>query len=78
MKNKISDLRNHMFQALERLNNEDLTEDQLKQEIGRAQAISDVGKVIVDSAKAEIMFAKVQERMGGDFHPTAFLEQKDF
>jgi hypothetical protein len=77
MKNKISDLRNHMFEALERLNSDDLTEDQLKSEIARAQAISDVGKVIVDSAKTEIMFAKVQERMGRDFHPTAFLEQQD-
>lgn len=77
MKNKISDLRNHMFEALERLNSDELSEDQLKSEIARAQAISEVGKVIVDSAKTEIMFAKVQERMGGNFHPTAFLEQKE-
>lgn len=76
MKNKISDLRNHMFAAMERLNNEDLTEEQLKTEIARAQAISEVGKVIVDSAKTEVMFAKLS-RGRSDFHPTGFIDGKD-
>lgn len=59
MKNKISDLRNHMFAALERLSNEDLSADDLKIEIARSQAVSEVGKIIVESAKTEILFAKV-------------------
>jgi hypothetical protein len=59
MKNKISDLRNHMFEALERLNNDDLSPDDLEREIKRASAISEVGKVIVDSAKTEVMFMKL-------------------
>lgn len=77
MKNKISDLRNHMFAALERLNSDDLTEEELKSEIARAQAVSEVGKVIVDSAKTEVMFAKLQGRRGDDFHPTGFLDRGD-
>lgn len=77
MKNKISDLRNHMFQALERLNDENLTEEQLKQEIARAQAVSEVGKVIVDSAKTEVMFAKLQGKREKDFNPTGFLTEGD-
>lgn len=73
MKNKISDLRDHMFACLERLGNEDLTEEELKKEISRAQAISDVGKVIVESAKTEVLYAKLTGRRSEE--PTQFLEQ---
>lgn len=59
MKNKISDLRDHMFAALERLGDEKLTPEELKTEIERSKAVSEVGKVIVESAKAEIMYAKL-------------------
>lgn len=62
MKNKISDLRNHMFAALERLNNEDLSPEDLKKEIERSQAISEIGKVIVDSAKTEVMYIKATRK----------------
>ena len=72
MKNKISDLRDHMFAQLERLGNENITEEELKQEISRAQAISEVGKVIVESAKTEVMYAKLTGRRGDE--PTKFLE----
>jgi len=72
MKNKISDLRDHMFAQLERLGNEELTEEQLKQEISRAQAISEVGKVIVESAKTEVMYAKLTGKKSDE--PTKFLE----
>jgi len=75
MKNKISDLRDHMFAQLERLGNENITEDELKQEIARAQAISEVGKVIVESAKTEVMYAKLTGRRGDE--PTKFLEVDD-
>lgn len=59
MKNKISDLRNYMFEALERLSAEGLTPDELDREIKRAAAVSEVGKVIVDSAKTEVTFLKL-------------------
>lgn len=71
MKNKISDLRDHMFAALERLGNEDLTPDELKAEIERSKAVSNIGHVIVESAKAQIMAA----RFTGDIEDTKkFLE----
>ena len=72
MKNKISDLRDHMFAALERLGNEDLTEEELKKEIERARAVSEVGKVIVESAKTEVLYAKMTHKR--EFEPTKFLE----
>lgn len=59
MKNKMTDLKNHLFTALERLNDDSLTDEQIKQEIARAQAVSEIGKVIVDGAKTSLLFAKI-------------------
>lgn len=50
MRNKLSDLNNHLFEQLERLNDEDLSPDELKQEISRGKTIATLGKVIVDNA----------------------------
>lgn len=75
MKNKISDLRDHMFAALERLGNEDLTKEDLLQEIERSKAVSEVGKVIVESAKTEVLYAKLTRRKEAE--PTTFLEVEE-
>ena len=50
-KNRISDLRDHLFETLEALKDSDNPMD-----IERARAIADVAKVIVDSAKVEVAF----------------------
>ena len=39
MKNKLGDLNNHLFAALERLSDEDMTAEQIEQEAKRASAI---------------------------------------
>lgn len=59
MKNKIQDLRDHLFEQMERLNNEDLSPEQLDKEIKRAQAMSEIGKVIVESAKTQVAAQKI-------------------
>lgn len=60
MKNKIEDLRNHLFATLEALQDKD---DPMP--IDRARAIADVAKVLVDSAKAETDFLRVVGGEGG-------------
>lgn len=75
MKNKISDLRDHMFAQLERLGNEAISEEELKKEISRAQAISEIGKVIVESAKTEVLYAKLTGKRSEE--PTKFLEEDE-
>lgn len=50
MKNKLSDLNNHLFAQLERLGNEDLSGDELTDEISRARAVTDVSQQIISNA----------------------------
>ena len=57
-RNKLSDLRDHMFAALERLDDEEMTTDQIKNEIEKAKSIAMVGSVIINSAKIEIDYLK--------------------
>lgn len=64
MKNKIDDLRNHLFETLEALKDEDKPMD-----LARAKAVADVAKVIVESAKVEVDFLKVT----GAVRSTGFL-----
>lgn len=62
-KNKISDLRDHLFSQLERLNDETISAEDMGQEINKAKAISSIGHVIINSAKIEIDFIKATGRM---------------
>ena len=65
MKNKIEDLRNHLFSTLEALQ-----DDESPMDIGRAKAIAQVASVVVESAKAEVKFLEATGAQGGsDFIP---------
>lgn len=54
MKNKMTDLRNHLFETLEALKDEEKPMD-----LARAKAISEVAQTIINSAKVEIEFMEV-------------------
>lgn len=51
MKNKLSDLNDHLFVQLERLSDENVSEDRLKTEIARTKAISSVAANIINNAR---------------------------
>lgn len=57
-KNTLSDLNNHLFAQLERLGDEELTQEDLQKEMERAKAINVVAKNIIDNAKTALEGAK--------------------
>ncbi len=65
-KNKIDDLRDHLFETLEALKDEEKPMD-----IARAQAVANVANAIIESAKVEVSFLKVTGALKStDFLPT--------
>jgi hypothetical protein len=62
-KDKIQDLRHHLFETIEMLKDGDI-------EIEKARAISEVAQVIINSAKVEVQFLK---EMGSNRH-TGFIQ----
>lgn len=79
MKNKLSDLNNHLFAELERLGDEDLAGDALQAEIVRARAITEIAEQAIQNAslvlKAEALRA---EYMGVNFKiPGLLLEESN-
>ena len=75
-KNKISDLRNHLFEQLERLNDESLDKEGLEKEIWRSEAMTNVAGKIIESAKVEVDFIRVSgkaERTSDIFDTTKAL-----
>lgn len=66
MKNKLSDLRDHLFETLEQLKDADNPMD-----LDRAKAVSEVAQTIINSAKVEVDFLRVTGQSRG----SGFLEQ---
>jgi hypothetical protein len=68
-RNKIADLRNHLFAAIE-----GLMDEENPMELDRARAVAEVAQVIVNSAKIECDYLKIT----GSAQITGFIspEQK--
>lgn len=69
MKNTLMDLNNHLFAELERLGDEELTDEELKNEVTRAKAISDVSKNIVENAKVVLDAQRIKREFGVEDMP---------
>ena len=67
-KNKISDLRDHLFATLEALR-----DDEAPLDIARAKAIAEVAGVVIESARVEVDFLRVT----GGVKSTGFLPEDD-
>lgn len=52
MKNSLQDLNNYLFESLERINDDDLTDEELEKEIKRSEAVTKVANTIINNAEA--------------------------
>lgn len=59
MKNKLSDLNNHLFSQLERLSEADLDADAIEREVKRADAIVDLSDQVLQIANTSLKAAKL-------------------
>ena len=59
MKNKLTDLNNHLFAQLERLGEENLSAEQIEMEVKRAGAIVNVADQITANADLQLKAAKL-------------------
>lgn len=63
-KNKLADLNDHLFAELERLSDEELKGDDLKEELDRAKALTDVSEKIIDNASLMLKAIHEQNEYG--------------
>lgn len=69
MKNKLSDLNNHLFAQLERLGEEELTPEKIEQEAARTDAIVAIAEQIVRNADLQLKAATLIANHGDRFAP---------
>lgn len=64
MKNTLTDLNNYLFEQIERLNDDELSEDQLEKEIKRSEAIQKVARTIIENGQLALNAKKHVDEYG--------------
>ncbi|AXU19751.1 hypothetical protein C7W88_13060 [Novosphingobium sp. THN1] len=67
MKNKLTDLNDHLFAQLERLGEEGIDESKIEMEAKRAEAMVQVADQIIRNADLQLKAVTVLERTGDRF-----------
>lgn len=73
-RNTLGDLNNHLFEQMERLNDDDLTDEGLKTEIERARAMSKIGSQIINTGKLVLEAEQFKEERVGENETPRMLE----
>lgn len=61
MKNNLSDLNNYLFECIERLNDDELTSEQLEREIRKSDAVVKVASTIIATGNLALNAQKCKE-----------------
>ncbi len=69
MKNKLGDLNDHLFAQLERISSEDLSSEQIADEVKRADAIVALSDQIIGTADLQLKAAKLFAEHGTPILP---------
>lgn len=69
MNNKLINLDDHLFMAIERLNEEDLTEEQIENEARRAEAIVALADKVIENSRTKLAAAKLWAEHGDKVMP---------
>lgn len=71
--NTLMDLNNHLFEEMERLNDESLSPEALEKEIERAKAMTGVSTVIVQNAGMVLKAMEFADEIGQDVKVSRLL-----
>ncbi|WP_159635101.1 hypothetical protein [Erysipelothrix anatis] len=63
-KSSLNDLNEYLFERLDALSNEDLSDKEFDQELKRAKAITDVSKTVIENAKVMLDARKHADEFG--------------
>ncbi len=64
MRNTLTDLNNYLFEELERLQDDSLSEEELEKEIRRSEAVQKVAKTIIDNGNLALQAKKHLDEYG--------------
>jgi hypothetical protein len=75
MKNTLGDLNNHLFAELERLSDEDIKGEELKEEISRAKSVSDIAAKVIANGSLVLQAQRLMDnRESADTNIPKMLE----
>lgn len=66
VRNTSADLNNHLFGQLERLNDDEMCGEDLKEEIERSKAMARISREIIDNAKLSLDARKLKADLTGE------------
>lgn len=75
MKHNLTDLNAYLFEQVERLSNDEISEEELEKEISRTKAMTDVAGKIIDTGQLALEGRKlVKDSMDADIKVPKMLE----
>lgn len=66
MKNTLADLNNYLFESIERITDDDLSDEQLEKEIRRSDAVQKIAKTIIENGHLALSAKKYVDEQGGE------------